>query len=211
MIVEFAGLPRSGKSTNIDITRHYFSRRGVAVKVIGEAIRFCPFGICHRVEIACWAANYALNAVLDASLDIDPKMLTLQDRGLFDALTFLRLLWREGFITESDLSRLNQYFADRRWTQHVDLVILFDVEPQVALGRDLAQQIAQELHEPGKNFDGLPGLITNELTLQTLQDCYRESKLAFRDRFRIRSVHNSMMPIDAAKEVVKIIKTDLGI
>jgi len=167
LIVEFADLPRSGKSTCIDGAKGYFSRRGITVRIAGGAVRFCPFGNQHRVEIACWAANCALNAVLESSLDTDPQTLTLQDRGLFDALAFLRLLWKEDFISRDALSCLEEYFADRRWTERVDLANLFDGKPEVVLERDIARYIARHLHG-----EDLPGVITNESTLQALRDCY---------------------------------------
>lgn len=209
MLVEFAGMPRSGKSTCIDVAGHYFSRRGITVKKTGEAIRFCPFGSQHRVEIACWAANCALNAVLEASLGADPQTLMLQDRGLFDALAFLHLLLKEGFISRGALSSLEAYFADRRWTGRVDLVILFDVEPEVVLERDTAQHVAEQLHAGEKNFEGLPGIITRESTLRALRDCYGEIRLAFGDRFSIRTVRTSQtVTTDLAKLVVELIKEE---
>jgi thymidylate kinase len=205
LIVEFAGLPRSGKSTCIDAARHYFSRHEITVKMAGEAIRFCPFGSQYRVEIACWAANYALNTVLEASLGASPETLTLQDRGLFDALAFLRLLWKESYISRDTLSCLEEYFADRRWTKRVDLVILFDVEPEVVLERDVARYIARHLHG-----EDLPGVITNESTLQALRDCYKEMQTAFEDRFNIRPVFTSLAKTTAiAEQVVQIIKEEL--
>lgn len=208
MIVEFAGLPRSGKSTCIDAARDYFSRRGITVRIAGEAVRRCPFSNQFRVEIACWAANRALNAVLEASLVTDPRTLTLQDRGLFDALAFLYLLWKEDFISRHTLSCLKGYFADRRWTECVDLVILFDdVEPEMVLERDIAQRVAERLHAADRDFRGLPGVITNRSTLQTLRDCYKEIRVAFEDRFNVQQIHTSQIATtDLAKLVVEAIK-----
>ena len=199
MIVEFAGLPRSGKSTCIDVAKDYFARRGITVRIAGEAVRFCPFGNQHRVEIACWAANCALNAVLEASLDTDPQTLTLQYRGLFDALAFLRLLWKESYISRDTLSCLEEYFADRRWTERVDLVILFDVEPEAVLERDIARYIARQVYG-----EDLPGVITNESTLQALRDCYNEIRADFRDRFNIKKLDASQVTmVDLVKQVVE--------
>jgi thymidylate kinase len=208
LIVEFAGLPRSGKSTSIDAARDYFSRRGIAVRSTGEAALACPFGSIHRVEIACWMANNALNAVLEASVDTDPQTLTLQDRGLFDALAFFHLLEKENLVSKGALSPIEKYFADRRWTEHVDLVVLFDVEPGVALERDIAIHLARELHD-----QDLPGIITNKSTLQALRACYEEIQLSFGDRFKVRVVYNtpSVTPSDTARRVIEVIEEELKI
>lgn len=212
MIIEFAGLPRSGKSTSMNAARDYFSRRGNIVRVAGEAARLCPFGSQRRVEIACWAANCALNAVLGASLDTDPKTLTLQDRGLFDALAFFRLLEKEDLISKNILSSFEGYFADPRWTELVDLVILFDVEPEVVLERDIAQRVAEQLHAEDRDFKGLPGVITNKSTLEDLRDCYEELQSVFGDRFKVRRVQTSFVTTsDTARKVVEIIKEELKI
>lgn len=199
MIVEFAGLPRSGKSTCIDAARHYFSRHEITVKMAGEPIRFCPFGSQYRVEIACWAANLALNTVLEASLGTSPETLTLQDRGLFDALAFPRLLWKESYISRDTLSCLEEYCANRRWTECVNLVILFDVEPEAVLERDMARYIARQVYG-----EDLPGVITNESTLQALRDCYNEIRADFRDRFNIKKLDASQVTmVDLVKQVVE--------
>lgn len=206
MIVEFAGLPRSGKSTCIDAAKGYFSRRGITVRIAGEAVRFCPFGNHHRVAIACWAANCALNAVLEASLDTDPKTLTLQDRGLFDALAFLRLLWKEDYISRDTLSCLEEYFADRKWAERVDLVILFNAEPEAVLERDIAQLVAEQLHAEDKDFRGLPGTIMNKSTLHALRDCYKETQAAFEDRFNIQQMPTSGdLTTELAKLAVEVV------
>ena len=106
--------------------------------------------------------------------------------------------------SQAVFSHLEEYFADRRWTERVDLVILFNVEPEVVLERDMARNIARQLHG-----EDLPGVITNESTLQTLRDCYREIRVAFEDRFNIQQVHTSRAVMtDLAKLVVEIIREE---
>lgn len=205
MIVEFAGLPRSGKSTCIDAVENYFSRRGIMVRIAREAARARPFRAEERrLEAACWTANYALNTVLAASLGTDSQTLTLQDRGLFDSLAFFRLLKKQRPSLRERLSSFEGYFADPTWAKDVDLVILLDVEPEVAIQRDIASHVAEQLHGKDKGFKGLPGLITNKSVLQTLRTCYNEIRVDFRDRFNIKKLDTSQVTmVDMVKQVVE--------
>ena len=127
----------------------------------GEAVRFCPFGRQHRLEIACWAANSALNSILVSKLGDGQATMTLQDRGLFDALAYFKLLHIEGRITDQRLASFFEYFASPEWTQLIDLVILFEVSPSVAVDRDLAAKL-----------NAGPGIITNIATLRSLSIAY---------------------------------------
>lgn len=161
MIVEFAGLPNSGKSSAIAVAGDYFSRSAHRVKVVAEGARTCPFRNRHRVEFACWTASHAVGLVLEAGLGTDWETIMIQDRGVFDALAFLKLLHLEEFIALEKLGHFMDYFADHRWTHFVDLVLLFRVSPERAVERDYASEIGAR-----------PGVITNIATMRRLSVAY---------------------------------------
>lgn len=200
MIIEFAGLPRSGKSSGVGIARDYFLRRGYKVRLIAERAILCPFSNQHRVEFAQWVANRASNSVLEAALCGETDMLFLQDRGLFDALAFYKLLYLEGYITEEALNDFMRCFANSRWTQLVDLVILFDISHEAALERDLASKLTAG-----------PGVITNLETMQRLTTAYDYVMAHFGGGFpRIERLDTTRIsPIEAARKVIEIVKKSL--
>jgi thymidylate kinase len=200
MIIEFAGLPKSGKSSNIGVVRDYFSRSGHKTRLVAEGARNCPFPNKKRVEFACWTANQSLNSVLEVKYAEDDDVIVIQDRGLFDALAFIKLLSIEEFIDKDSETNLCEYFADPRWTTLVDIVILFSINPERAIDRDIAAQ----LNAP-------PGVITNAITMRKLSTAY-EQVLAdhgtkFRRVERIDTTHLS--PQEAAQKVIAIIQTSL--
>jgi putative protein kinase ArgK-like GTPase of G3E family len=41
-VLEFAGTPKSGKSTSVEAVRHFFSRNGFRVRVLAERAAMCP-------------------------------------------------------------------------------------------------------------------------------------------------------------------------
>jgi len=161
VIIELAGLPRSGKSSAIEVARDYFGRGGVSVRTIAEGARTCPFDRKHRIELSNWTANMALTNVLESKLNLSSNILVLQDRGLFDSIAFLKMLHLENFINQKTFSDFENYFTNRNWTQLVDLVILLQVKPSIAIERDLAARISSN-----------PAFITNLQSLSILQESY---------------------------------------
>jgi thymidylate kinase len=172
MIVEFTGLPKSGKSSTIAAIRDFFSRSGYRTKLVTEGARTCPFSNKQRTEFACWTANRAMNSVLEAKLGHEQDSIILQDRGLFDAMAFIKLLALEKFISETKSGRMLEYFSDQRWTQYIDFVFLLEVSPAIAIDRDLAAR----LKAPA-------GVITNLPTMKKLAIAYEFVLERYGDRF----------------------------
>jgi thymidylate kinase len=197
LIVEFAGLPRSGKSSCIEVVRDYFLRSGHSVSLIGEKARTCPFSAHNRVEFASWTANHALSSVLEASFSIDKKSLALQDRGLFDALAFLKLLELDSKASNDMLADFMSYFANPRWTMLVNLVIIFDIPPEVAIARDFAYQL-----------NSRPGIITNITTMKNLSLAYDYVIKQFGKNFpQIERIDTNMAePLEISLKVIQTIK-----
>ncbi|MDO9087291.1 MAG: hypothetical protein Q7U53_13875 [Anaerolineaceae bacterium] len=172
MIIEFAGSPRSGKSTTLDTIKDYYIRLGNNVKLYTEGARFCPFPNTSRVSTAFWLANHALNNIIEGKNQFIKSTMIFQDRGLFDALGFLLLLEIEGILdSQNEIHPFTQnkkkedifYYMNlfANWGKYVDIVFLFEIEPEIAIKRDIALQIGAG-----------PGLITNLITLDNLQKSY---------------------------------------
>lgn len=109
MIVEFAGIPRSGKSTSIDAVKDYYIRKGQIVKSLFEGARTCPFPHQFRVRTAFWTANKVQNDVIQISIKSKRnEILYLQDRGLFDAMAFIKLLEFENIAKDNEQDIYNK-------------------------------------------------------------------------------------------------------
>ena len=200
MIIEFAGLPKSGKSSNIAVIRDYFSRSGYRTKLVAEGARTCPFSNKHRIEFACWTANQAMNAVLEARFSSERESIILQDRGVFDALAFIKLLALENWISETTAEMSLTYLADQRWTGLIDLIILLDVTPEIAIQRDMAAR----LNAP-------TGIITNLVTMNKLLVAYEFILEQYQDRFlsieRIDSTKAS--PLEITGKIIQIVQQSM--
>ena len=141
-------------------------------------------------------ANRALSSILEAKLIIPRETLVLQDRGLFDALAFFKLLHVDGFISGEALGEFLDYFANPRWTRIVDLVILFRTSPTAAMERDLAKRISDR-----------SGVITNETTLHNLSRSYDFVRTHYKDRFLVTSLPTTDKDMETtAREAIRLIQ-----
>ena len=68
LVVEFAGSPKAGKSTTIDIVTHFFKRTGFRVWAPTEgASKRTPYFLRRDlVAFNAWALNYAISEILTA-------------------------------------------------------------------------------------------------------------------------------------------------
>lgn len=88
VFIEFAGTPKSGKSTCIGIVHHFFRRVGFKVLAPAEgASKRTPYYLRDNwMAFNTWSASYALMHVLEGRYGSDRYDLAILDRGLFDAL-----------------------------------------------------------------------------------------------------------------------------
>lgn len=206
MIIEFSGLPRSGKSTQIDILRDYFERKGKSVIVIGEAAKKCPFDRRNRVEVACWMANNALNSIIEAKLGSKSNAIYLQDRGLFDSIAFFYLLNEEGYINGIEFKSYLDFFAVSRWFNYIDLIFYFDIQPSLTLSRDIARQILNDEYE--LNYP--EGLITTPKKLEILHSSYKKIQVDYSNLLEKKVITHNILPDLSLKESSKLISQKIN-
>ena len=90
IFMEFAGTPKSGKSTCIDTINHFFRRVGYKVLAPTEGVsKRTPYYLKENlVAFNAWSAAYALTHILEGRYGADEYNLVIMDRGLFDALAW---------------------------------------------------------------------------------------------------------------------------
>jgi thymidylate kinase len=182
MIIEFAGLPRSGKSSSLNAVIDYFRRKGFDSILFAEGAASCPFAHSFRFRTAFWVANKVLNDIIQATVYQSHEILYFQDRGLFDAMAFIRLLEYVNFNNQKEKSDY-EYFKNQdginqvlshlaNWACYIDIVILFDVDPSETIERDLATKLGSG-----------SGIITNVESLEKLRSIYKQNAKDYGKRF----------------------------
>ena len=174
LFVEFAGTPKSGKSTCIDIINHFFRRLGFKVLAPTEgASKRTPYYLKDNlVAFNAWSATYALTHILEGRYGADEYQLVIMDRGLFDALAWFELLLGRGDVTETDCSTIQRFLLIGHWRQLVDLVFLFQTDPGTSLERENRDKLIEE-----------PGQAMNAEFLLALNEAYQTIRYKHSEQF----------------------------
>jgi hypothetical protein len=124
LFVEFAGTPKSGKSTCIDTVNHFFRRLGYTVLAPTEgASKRTPYYLKDNlVSYNAWSATYALTHILEGRYGTDQYQLVIMDRGLFDALAWFELLKARTQVTEQECATIQDFLLIDHWRALVDIV-----------------------------------------------------------------------------------------
>jgi len=88
-VIEFAGLPKAGKTTAVNQLYSFLKRCGFGVKVVVERASVCPIRDKRHATFNIWTAATTLAQLLEYTQDPprpdDPDIVVL-DRGLFDSI-----------------------------------------------------------------------------------------------------------------------------
>lgn len=162
-IVEFAGMPKAGKSLAIENLRHFFShghklkikspngtdRYRVHAPAEGVSQRTPNYFKHNLADYNTWAGAYSLQALIEASHDTYHDLVIL-DRGPWDAGC-----WLEHAAT-SELSHFGdskeerdaapqivKFFQSTRWMGQSDLHVVLVVDHEEAARRESEQRLIQ--------------------------------------------------------------------
>lgn len=144
--VEFAGTPKSGKSSNIDIVEHFFRRMGFNVLAPSEGAskRTPRYLKSDWPAFNAWTASYALMQVVEGLHDPARPHISILDRGLFDALAWFELMKQRGQITREFADSAQGFLTIDKWREAIDRVILFTVDPEISMRRENAQTLVDD-------------------------------------------------------------------
>ena len=198
LFVEFAGTPKSGKSSCIEIVRHFFRRVGFRVLAPTEgASRRTPSYLKNNLPaFNTWSACYALTHVLEGQHDIEDRyQIAFLDRGLFDALAWFELLQTDGEISANELNVIQHFLSLERWRSSIGIVFLFTTDPDTAMKREHAHTLIDD-----------SGRAMNRSFLRRLNEAYESVSERFKDDYSLELIDTSeskkTTPESTAKEVV---------
>ena len=178
VFVEFAGTPKSGKSTCIDTVNHFFRRLDYKVLAPAEgASKRTPYYLKDNlVAFNTWSAAYALTHILEGRYGSDQYQLVMMDRGLFDALAWFELLQARGEVTQEECSAIQEFLLVGHWRQLIDMVFLFKTDPSTSLERENSDKLIVE-----------HGRAMNDEFLQDLNEAYQS--ISSKYSAQLRSVY----------------------
>lgn len=187
-VVEFAGTPKSGKSTSVEAIWYFFRRHGFSVHVLSERAAQCPIPMKGHLFFNTWCATTMLAELLE---NVDTKTdIIIADRGLFDALIWFQTQAKRGELLDEELNQIESFLLMDRWKNLFDLVAVLHADAATALIRENAHRITERT-----------GSIMNTSMLETLSDAVGEAIELYGNKFsnviRIDTEHGDIRSVNA--------------
>jgi predicted NUDIX family phosphoesterase len=168
-VIEFAGTPKSGKSTSVEAIRHFFTRQGFRVNVLEERAALCPIPMKGHLF---FNTSTTMLAQLLANVET-PADIVIIDRGLFDALVWHSLQRQRGELTAAEAETIEAFLLLQRWRELIDLPVVMSVSGEEAIARENSARVSHK-----------PGSIMNMDVLSALAEAVEAAVLKYGSRFR---------------------------
>lgn len=188
VVVEFAGVPKAGKSTTIGQVHSFLKRCGFRVEVVVEHASICPIRDKKHANFNVWTACATLSQILEKtqipSGPSDPDVLLL-DRGLFDAVNWFAVMERLARIRRAERESIERFLLMDDWRKRITGVIVMTASPADSMERERG-------HLP---VEGGSGSIMNDDVLHTMLETTRATAARLgRKHFRMFEVDTSRGP-----------------
>jgi predicted NUDIX family phosphoesterase/thymidylate kinase len=202
IVIEFAGVPKAGKTTTLGQIQTFLKRCGFKVEVVVERASVCPIKDKKHVNFNIWTACTTLAQILEKTQNPprtdDPQVLIL-DRGIFDAVCWLRVMERLQRIRRTELEIVERFLKLSDWRDRISGVIFMTVAPEEAMQREQGML----------PVEGGLGSVMNESVLHRMLSTARSTAKDLKDFFRIFEIDtskgNNKSQKKTAEEVAEII------
>ncbi|MGH7814811.1 MAG: hypothetical protein ACREQI_12505 [Candidatus Binataceae bacterium] len=179
LFIEFAGTPKSGKTTTLSAIHQFLKRSGVTVRTFQERASVAPLLDKGTAFFNIWVTGATLNGMIEA-LEEEKLDVLILDRGLFDGLVWID--WQEKIhrLSSSEANTFRSFILTPRWRDLVDVVLVMHCSPSASLEREHAKQITLRR-----------GSIMNMTTLAQLRNHYLDAARRYRKEFKVIKVLDS--------------------
>jgi len=203
IVIEFAGVPKAGKTTTLGQLQAFLKRCGFRVEVVIERASVCPIRDKKHSNFNVWTACTTLAQILEKTQDpprIDDPHILILDRGLFDSICWLSLMERLERIRTADRQMIDKFLLIDDWRERITGVIVMTASPQDAMEREKGVLA----------IEGAKGSIMNLAVLQRMLDNTNETAEKLKRDFRIYTIDTSSGdtkndPKRTAEKVVDIV------
>lgn len=184
IIIEFAGIPKAGKTTTLNNIHSFFRRCGFRVEVVIERASVCPIRDKKHSNFNVWTACTTLSQILEKTQTPpqtgDPDILIL-DRGIFDSLLWFAMMERLARVRKGERKILEEFLLMDEWRTRLSGVILMTANPKDAMEREKGFLPVAEV----------VGSIMNEEVLTQMKKTLDETVQRFQSKFRILEIDTS--------------------
>lgn len=174
IVVEFMGLHKAGKDSNLVELDRWFKRRNYNVLIHQESAETREIRTMSRTNPYVYEMRhfaYTFANFLDALTN--PKFhMVIMNRGFVDTLCWLELHRRQGSITDIQFETFRSHILDGPWVEGLDAVVCLICSVETSLKR-----------EYGTTKNVIYGSRMNPKSLMLMSDCVRSVFEYINDRY----------------------------
>ena len=198
VIFEFAGVPKAGKTSTLNALQAFLKRCGFRVEIVIERASICPIRDKTHSNFNVWTACTTLAQILEKTQNpprIDDPDILILDRGLFDALCWLRLMERLERIRPEECQVIESFLRLADWRKRISAVFVMTASPEDALQRE--KGLLPVEHKEGS--------IMNEKVLAQMLNTTRETSKSLKKKFRIFEIDTSAERKGGVKQIAEAV------
>ena len=139
IVIEFAGVPKAGKSTTLANVQTFLKRCGFRTDVMVERASVCPIRDKKHANFNVWTACTTLAQILEKTQNPpregDPQILFL-DRGLFDSICWTTMMEQISRIRKEELRIAEAFFTVEDWSDRITAVFAMLASPEDSMSRE---------------------------------------------------------------------------
>ena len=184
LVIEFAGVPKAGKTTTLSHVQTFLKRCGFRTDVVVERASICPIRDKKHANFNIWTACTTLAQILEKTQNPprsdDPQILFL-DRGLFDSICWMTMMERISRIRPDESKLIQKFLTIDDWKRRISAVFVMLASPQDAMKREQGEL----------PVEGTGGSIMNSEILQQIKDINEQCVDQLGRDFRIYTVNTS--------------------
>jgi len=184
IVVEFAGVPKAGKTSTLNQVQAFFKRCGFRTEVVVERASVCPIRDKKHANFNIWTVCTTLAQILEKTQDpprVDDPHILFLDRGLFDSICWLSMMERLARIRHQDRKLVERFLLIDDWCKRITAVIVMIASAVDAMKREQG-------YIPVENGKGS---IMNKEVLEQIKKTNLECVRKLKDYFRIHIIDTS--------------------
>lgn len=195
-VIEFMGLPRTGKTTTVEAITERLGEIGINSSIIQERASVCPVQDKMSPLFNYWTAISQMKEYVEAC-DKNVNVL-LADRGIIDSAVWLYFKNQDGSFDE-EVECFEPLIHNRFVRESTTIAIFFNCDIDIVLNRREKRKISQS-----------SPLVTNRPTLEGYIKSYRESKSELEEIANIIEIDTTDLGIEELLErVYEIVKSSV--
>lgn len=180
VVIEFSGMPKSGKTSSINSLMQFLKRNDFKVKVVLESASICPVKDKHSPMFNLWTVCDSIKSLVgELESDRTQYDVIMCDRGIFDSMCWFQWLLNNDKMEQEMKNVLDQFLSMKELISYIDIVFVYKSRPEVSIEREYASLLTD-----------VPGSIMNEEVLKGYLKAVEYTENTARKRKLFRELHS---------------------